>query len=127
MWISLAIVGLITSYCGGAKASQSCEIIKGELNAWDGSPSLRIYAGQHLIGIVDSAAHPLPPAITNDVDFDHSVTGLFTVCKLGQAEPNGMIYAWLKKAQNLNIVPAPSQSRADSEASSAIFSSTCAG
>ena len=105
-WTFLIAATLVT-HCGTAKASETCELIQGELSAWNGAPSLRIHAGQHLIGIVESAAHPLPPAIVNDVDFDHSVTGLFTICKLGQAEPNGMNYAWLKQVQNLKIVPAP--------------------
>ncbi len=107
LWVSLAITALTTNCCSTANAAQTCELIHGQLDAWNGAPGLRIHAGQRLIGIVESAAHPLPAAIRKDVDFNHSVTGLFTVCKLGQAAPDGMVYAWLKKAQNLKIVSAP--------------------
>jgi hypothetical protein len=90
-----------------AKAEDNCRVIKGELSAWNGTPSLRIQVGKHLYGVVDSDTHPLPAAITQDVDFDHSVTGSFTVCQLGQAQPDGMIYVWLKLASSLKVVPAP--------------------
>ncbi len=104
----LAGLGAMAMLCPApARAGDSCRVVKGELSAWNGTPSLRITVGKHLYGVVDSSAHPLPAAITQDVDFDHSVTGHFTVCQLGQAQPDGMIFVWLKLASGLKIVPAP--------------------
>jgi hypothetical protein len=105
-----AIVALTasTAQCHGALrgGEQACRVVQGELSAWNGTPSLRIVAAGQTFGIVRSQMHPLPPSIAS-VNFRHSAIGRFTVCQVGQAKPNGMIYVWLKRAENLKLVAAP--------------------
>jgi hypothetical protein len=105
--LALALVAS-TTQCQAAPATDpACRVVHGELSAWNGTPSLRISANGQIFGVVPSAAHPVPAAITKTVDFSHSAVGRFTVCRVGQAKPNGMIYIWLKRVDNLKIVPAP--------------------
>lgn len=97
-----------TTQCHAAPqaASQACRVVQGELSAWNGTPSLRIRTAGQTFGIIRTQTHPLPSAI-GLVDFEHSAIGRFTVCPLGQAKPDGMIYVWLKRAKNLKMVASP--------------------
>ncbi|MCF3948174.1 hypothetical protein L2A60_15980 [Acidiphilium iwatense] len=105
---AVAVAG-VTTQCHAAQpyTKDGCFPVRGELSAWNGTPSLRITADNQTYGIVPSGAHPVPEAITKTVDFDHSLIGRFTVCRLGQAKPGGMTYVWVEHATNLETVPAP--------------------
>jgi hypothetical protein len=103
----MAVLVGIVSLSSQCAAAPDCQLVPGELNAWNGTPSLRLQQGGQTYGVVDSPDHPLPVVIADNVNFDHSVTGDFTLCRLGQAMPGGMIYVWIKSVTNPKIVPAP--------------------